>query len=174
MPVIRDTARETTQVPSSRRSKLLNTLRQVLDEPGTCGGPVVFEIPLAGLRHDVLVVWEEWDGVQPDERTDIIVEAYSTCSNTRIEIAQAMGVTRDEAIRDHLLPYLIQPCAREGEVSLDDLREAMLKEGGISLGENKVDLRFPTRPMAEAAFERLRKEMPTGYWSLAEEHYNFM
>ena len=166
MPVIRDT------IPLSheRRSRLLDELEKAVAGSGPLGNPVIFESALPGSRCDVLVVWEGWQGVGPDERTDIITAAYGERSP---KIVQAMGVTYDEAVRDHLLPYVIQPCAREGEADFDQLREAMLAEGAIAFGEGKVDLRFPSMRMAEAAFERLRAKLPQGYWSLARETTDF-
>ena len=44
----------------------------------------------------------------------------------------------------------------------------MLDEGGIALDGGKVDLRFPTRAMAEAAHQRLVDLLPGGYWSILE------
>jgi hypothetical protein len=162
MPVIRQAV---DRLPKERRSLLLEEVKNTLQDPANSpiGGPVVFEIPFTGTRYEVLVVWDRWEGVQPDERTEIISQAYGDAST---EIAQAMGVTHDEALSDHLLPYAVQPCVREGEANLDNLRKAMLEEGAIDLGQGKVDLRFPTMRMAETALQRLCTRLPQGCWSL--------
>jgi hypothetical protein len=163
MPVIRQAI---DRLPKEQRSLLLDELRKTLEDPkySALGGPVIFEIPFTGTRYEVLVVWDQWEGVQPDERTEIISEAYGDGS---IEIAQAMGVTFIEAAEDHLLPYEVRPRDRgEGEANRANLRKAMMEEGAIARGEDVCLLRFPTRRMAEEAYERLNSKMPEGCWIL--------
>lgn len=162
MPVIRQAV---VRVPKERRSLLLEELKKTLKDPenSPLGGPVVFEIPFAGTRYEVLVVWEQWEGVQPDERTEIISEAYGDGS---IEIAQAMGVTFLEAAEDHLLPYEVRPYRGAGGVDPAKLNKVMIEEGAIARGEDVCLLRFPTSRMAESAHERLNMKMPEGRWTL--------
>ena len=150
-----------------QHSSLCEELKKTLDDPqySPRDNPVVFEIPFTGTRYEVVVVWSRWKDVQPDERTDIINEAYRS-SGRQLDIAQAMGSTYDEAIGDRLLPYAVHPHAREGEADFNELHKAMLEEGAIDLGEDKVDLRFPTKRMAETALERLQKNHPKGHWGL--------
>ena len=162
MPVIRQAI---DRLPKEQRSLLLGELRKTLEDPkySAQDGPVIFEIPFTGTRYEVLVVWDQWEGVQPDERTEIIVEAYGDGS---VEIAQAMGVTFYEAAEDHLLPYEVVPYRGEGRADRADLRKAMMEEGAIARGEDVCLLRLPTRRMADAALERLNKKMPEGRWGL--------
>jgi hypothetical protein len=162
MPIIRD---EPIRLPREAHERLSDELRKAITDPSP-GEPVIFEIPFTGTLYDVMVVWGLWEGVQPDERTAIISEAYRD-SGVRVEIAQAMGVTHDEALQDRLLPYAVTPCTHEGEVEPSVLRQAMLEEGAIALTEDRVDLRFPTMRMAESAHHRLCEKVPKGYWAIA-------
>ena len=163
--------RDTVPLSHERRSSLLDDLQTAVAGSGPLGNPVIFEIPLPGSRFDVLVVWEAWQGVEPEERTDIITAAYGDRSP---KIVQAMGVTYEEAIRERLLPYAVQPCAREGRLTSTRLREVMLEEGAIAFGKQNADLRFPTMRMAKAAFEHLRQRFPQGHWSLTSETPGFL
>jgi len=166
MPLIRG---ELVRLPKDRHLQLVAELRKAIEEPSPIG-PAIFEIPFAGTRYDILVVWEQWEDVQPDERSEVIFEAYSGRS---VEIAQAMGVTYQEAMQDHLLPYQIEPRPRPGEVAPAELRAAMLGEGAISVGKERLELRFPTRRMANAAYERLETKAPAGRWSFVVDDANF-
>jgi hypothetical protein len=162
MAIIRGTIDRLTP---DRRSQLVTDLQRAVEHPSP-GEPVIFEIPFAGTRFDIMAVWDKWKDVQPDERAEIISEVYSA---RHVEIGQAMGVTYGEAMQDHLLPYQIHPCARTGEVDPAKLREAMLQEGAISLGEGNIDLRFPTGRMADVVRDRLDERMPEGHWTVAIE-----
>ena len=44
----------------------------------------------------------------------------------------------------------------------------MLAEGGIEGAAGKVELRFPTMAMAQAAHQRLCDKLPRGYWSIVQ------
>ena len=165
MPLIRE---DVVRLPREQRLQFVSDLQNVIQNPSAIG-PVIFEIPFAGSRYDVMVVWDKWKGIRPDERAEIISEAYS---DRTVDVGHAMGVTYDEAMQDHLLPYQIQPCAREGEADPAKLRKAMLDEGAISLGEGKLELRFPTSGMAKAAYDRLTKNIPAGHWALVVDNAN--
>ncbi len=129
-------------------------------------GPVVFEIPLNDSdRIDVLVVWHEFPEIRSEDRTSLILEAYQ---NRPDNIADALGVTYDEAMDQHLLPYAVVPMTRRGEGDKQQERKAMLQEGGIALPQGKVDLRFPTMAMAETARRHLCDRLPQGYWSISQ------
>ena len=165
MPVIRLAPAVTTFRPEQRQA-LLGQLSKELEGVATEKGPVVFEIPLdqAG-GFDVLVVWEAWKGVPSEVRSEVILEAYR---DKKDKIYQALGVTYEEAADQQLLPYAVLPMTRRGEVDPETLRTAMLKEGGFALEGGKVELRFPTRTMAQEAHRRLCDELPKGYWSMVE------
>jgi hypothetical protein len=165
MPVIRLTP----AAPAFRRENRQALLDQLVSElagHATDKGPVVFEIPLIHSdKMDVLVVWEAWQDVPSEVRSDIILEAYK---DKKDAISQALGVTYYEANDQNLLPYAVLPMARGGEVDPETRKAAMLKQGGFALEGGKVDLRFPTRTMAQEAHRRLCDEVPKGYWSMVE------
>jgi hypothetical protein len=165
MPVIRLTP--TAKVfQGEQRQALTEQLAKELAGERIAKGPVIFEIPLEQTdKMDVLVVWEGWKDVPSESRSDIVLEAYKKQQD---RISQALGVTYQEAIEQHVLPYAVQPMTRRGEVDPPVLRAAMLKYGGIALEGDKVDLRFPTLPMAEEAHRKLCDELPKGYWSIVQ------
>ena len=102
MPVFRVTAEK---IPADVRESLLQKLKQERQDPSPSGEPAVFEIPVEEPdRIDVLVVWKEWEDVPSAERTNVIMEAYE---DQRDKLAQAVGVTYEEAMQQQLLPYSI-------------------------------------------------------------------
>jgi hypothetical protein len=165
MPVIRLTATAKPFRGEQRQALTEQLAKELAGEP-ISNGPVIFEIPLGQTdKMDVLVVWEAWKDVPSEIRSDIILEAYM---DKRGKVSQALGVTYEEAIEQHVLPYVVQPMARRGEVEPAALKAAMLKYGGIVLDGDKVDLRFPTLAMAEEAHRKLCDELPKGYWSIVQ------
>jgi len=166
MPVIR--GEPTTNILSPElRESLLRKLASEHAGPGTADGPLIFEIPLGRSdKIDVLVVWKEFEDLRSEDRTELILDAYN---EQKDKISLAMGVTYQEAIGQQLLPYTVIPMTRRGGgVDPAELRKAMLDEGGIPLSDEKVDLRFPTMAMAEAAHRRLIERLPGVYWSIIE------
>jgi hypothetical protein len=165
MPVIRLTT-AATAFRRERRQALLDQLSRELAGQATENGPVVFEIPLdPSDKMDVLVVWEAWQDVPSEIRSEVILEAYR---DKKDRISQALGVTYQEANDQNLLPYAVLPMARRGEVDPAALNAAMRKQGGFALEGGKVELRFPTLTMAQEAHRRLCDELPKGYWSLVQ------
>jgi hypothetical protein len=174
-------------IPPEQRRSLLEKLKREREGPATPGGPVIFEIPIDGPeRIDVLVVWEEWQGVQPDDRTGVILEAYA---DRRDQIRQPMGVTYEEAMRDQLLPYAVvsqleneellsllikndagrvEPEEAAAEKVRSRIRDVKLKHGGIRLPNGSVELRFPARAMADNVHRELfeNEKSRSGYWSV--------
>jgi hypothetical protein len=164
MPVIRGEATYA-KLTDERRAPLLKRLKDELNGMTSAGGPVVFEIPLEQWdRKDVLVVWSEFELVSPGDRTNVILEAYA---DRHANISQAIGLTYQEAIEQDWLPFAVQPMARAGDADQAEIRKAIMEEGGIQLAGGRVDLRFPTMSMAQAAYERLCRRIPHGYWSVA-------
>jgi hypothetical protein len=165
MPVVRGQPTIAPLDPDRRRA-LLGQLQSELRGETTKGGPVIFEIPVElPAKIDVLVVWQGWEGVRSEDRTDLILESYGENAHG---IAQALGVTYAEALDQNLLPYSVVPMAKRGEVTDTEVHQQMLQEGGIPLSEDRVDLRFPTMAMAEVAHRRLWDRFPRGYWSIVQ------
>jgi len=164
MPVIRGRS-TTTALTAERRAQLRERLARELSGQGTPDGPLIFEIPLEQSdKLDVIVVWKEFEGLRAEDRSQVILDAYQ---DRRDQVAMAMGVTYQETIDQQLLPYAVIPITRHGEADPNEIRKAMLEEGGVALADQKIDLRFPTMAMAEAAHHRLCERLPQGYWSIS-------
>jgi hypothetical protein len=122
-----------------------------------------------------MVVWQEWNDVPSADRANIILEAYD---DQRDHLVQAIGATYDEAVAQHLLPYrmvsvldrpkkflsLMCPTAQAQSDLRNAIRSALLQEPGARQVGDRIDLRFPTKEMAEQAQLRLLEKVPSGYW----------
>ena len=165
MPVIRGQARVPV-ITAEQRQKVAEQLARELAGEQTPNGPVIYEIPFERQdRIDVLVVWDAWMPFSSTDRSNMILEAYQS---SKIQIAQPLGLTRQEAIDQQVLPYAVVPMMRRGEINEEDVKKAMLAEGGFPLENGKVDLRFPTMSLAEEAHKRLADALPKGYWSIVQ------
>ena len=119
VPVIRGKS-STIALTPSRRNTLLKQLVKELKGLPTANGPLVFEIPLEQSdRIDVLAVWQALEDLRSEDRTELILDAYK---GQHRKIAQALGVTHQEAMEQQLLPYAVVPITRRGEADLADLR----------------------------------------------------
>jgi hypothetical protein len=166
MPVIRGQALVSVITAEQRQNVAEQLAKELAGEP-TQGGPVIFEIPLEQQdRIDVLVVWEAWKPFSSTDRSNMILAAYK--KDPKVQIAQALGVTYSEAVEQQVLPYAVVPMIRRGELDEEEVKKAMLVEGGFALENGKVDLRFPTMPLAEQAHQRLTDALPKGYWSIVQ------
>lgn len=164
MPVFRGPIQVSRVTPEQRQQVAAQLAKELVEQ--TPDGPIIFEIPLEHQqRFDVLVVWNAWEPFNSTERSNLILQAYQ---GRDLQIAQALGVTYQEALEQQLLPYAVQPMVRRGEVDDDKLRQEMLAAGGVRLANGKVDLRFPTMSLAEQAHKRLRDVLPMGYWSIVQ------
>jgi hypothetical protein len=162
MPVIRGRS-HAAKLPDARRKELLERLAAERQGEEVSGGPVIFEIPLdqAG-KLDVVVVWDAWDGVRSEDRTQLIQEAYKDKAD---DIALALGVTRQEAIERGVLPYRVRlRFGRQPKFTEEEFRAACLSVGGFADSEGSVELRFPTPSIAEEAVKQLKKRLPGSQW----------
>lgn len=185
MPVIRIDTKPLPTLSLEKRASLLATLKNELEQ-GTENGPVIFEIPLGKDCFDVLVIWDasDWRKLRPEERSDLIHEAYDEAK--REQIAQASGVTHEEAIQQQLLPYAIasrleEPlfgsliCEKDPQ-KMKELQsiicDAKRAYGGVVWPYGKMELRFPTREMAEIILAKLKNDKAFDglehYWSVVE------
>ena len=178
MPVFRVAA---AKVPADLRKSLLQKLKQERQDPSSSGEPMIFEIPVEEPdRIEVLVVWKEWEDVPSTERTSVILDAYE---DQRDKLAQAVGVTYEEAMQQQLLPYsivsrfegnprflrLVYPNGEEAAQRLTDIRNAKLELGGNQRSGETVDLRFPTREMARQALSKLLTKLPNDNWLIIDD-----
>jgi hypothetical protein len=180
MPVIRvgTTTTSTTLAPVQRES-LLTKLKHEIEGPGSKDGPVIFEVPAGTECFDVLVVWEDWAQVRSEDRTHLILEAYG---ETQHKIAQALAVTFDEAMKEQLLPYAVASIFEreeklrrlvykdEADKKLHEIRAAKEEQGGFfSRPDGTIELRFPTRAMAEQVRNALVDKHNEFQWRVVAE-----
>lgn len=152
MPVIRadSTMRA---VPTVLRKALLEQLANERAGKPQPNGPLIFEIPLEQSdKIDVLAVWQAFSSLRAEDCTGLIMEVYK---DQEARIAQALGVTYNEAMEQNLLPYAVVPMAQPDDVDPAELRKAMLAEGASASSDGKVELRFPSMLMAKTAHRRL-------------------
>lgn len=162
MPVIKGQPRVKT-LDEGRRNALITRLGLELANKGDVDGPTIFEIPLdQSDRMDVLVVWHEFHDLRAEDRTGLIMQAYGGNAE---RIAQALGVTQAEAVEQGLLPYRVVAVTQSHGSAADELKKAMLGEGGFLTGGD-VDLRLPTQTMAIEAIERLSARIPGMGWRI--------
>ena len=152
--------------------------RQLADELKSgreSGQPMIDEamFPAGTLR--VAVIWDAWDRLPLEERTDIILQAYEWAEghDYREKIALASGLTVPEAHSAGMLPFQIIPALRrEDPFTPEQIREAMIEEGATVLfGADRPQLRSATREEAEAVRHRLARRIPRSeqVWVITEE-----
>ena len=174
MPVIRGPVKGPSLTDDQRKgllARLENELsgKSSASEKTVWEVPLIFEMPLDRLdgppdRMDVLVVWDALEGLRSEERSALILDAYHDQAD---KIIQALGVTREEAMDQCVLPYRMMHLDRPGEVDQDAITKAMLDEGGFLVGD-RAELLLPTRRIAEAALDRLNNRIPEGRWAIGE------
>jgi hypothetical protein len=165
------------RAPTERRGEtkgLVNELAEELRHPREIGQPLILEDHLFGedaLR--VQVVWDRWEDVSDDLRSEVIYDAYSTAlgEEYRQRIRLALGVTVPEAANLGLLPFQVTPARKKGEEpSHEEYRKAMIDAGASLLfSEARPQLRFAAIEDAEAAMEHLQEKLPKSRWIIAQE-----
>lgn len=149
---------------NGRAPKLLPELVAELKNARDSGQPIIDEFTFpATNRIRVAVIWDKWEGVPDEERVATIYRAFQQTEGKEYtdRIGIALGVTVPEAVRFGLLPYQVVPVARPTDrVSIDDCKKAMRDEGATIMPSGKLELRFTTHELAEAAIERLISCLP--------------
>jgi hypothetical protein len=184
MPVIR--AAGSTEPVALVKKRLTELLVKELLGDRRGRGPVVFEIPAPQTKSiDVIVVWEAWKDLSPEDRISVIRGAYSQFKQTLDRAMQegspeepvnssvplpagiVIGATWKDVEELNLLPYSVVP-----QVNLDDdderdfSRLLMFAAGAIENPNGGIQLRFPTEEMASEAQTRLQEEMPDANWAI--------
>lgn len=144
--------------------KLVDRLVDELRTNRESGQPFIYEQTFSNGKIRVLVIWDDWKNLPLEERTAIVLSAIEKADGKeyRARVALASGLTVPEGAAAGMLPYQIITAHRRGDaVTLDQCREAMLKEGASQLfGSNSLQLRFPTEDAAEKCRQRLLKGLP--------------
>jgi hypothetical protein len=159
---------------SPKHDRLVKKLVQELTAPGTDLEPLILEerVPATQSRH-VYVVWDAWRGIAEEERSAIIVEAYTRAEgeDAAAQVTIASGVTPEEARVLGLLPWKVLPI-RDGSKSPseEEYKKAIAAEARRTLfGARARELRYARREDAEAAKERLEKALPGSSWTVIQE-----
>ncbi len=168
--------RGTDRLVRPRHPELVARLVEELRASHESGQPIIDEqrFPESGAIR-VYVIWDRWDRVPDEERTDTILQAYEEAEGkeTRDRIAIAVGLTVPEASESGLLPYQVLPALRKDDpFSPEQCRSAMVEEGAsILAGNEKPQLRFATMEEAEACRNRLARRLPGSepIWMIAQE-----
>jgi len=186
MPVIRPMGRG--EPVALLRKHLAELLVQELLGKGSQRGPLIFEIP-TGLpdRNDVIVVWEAWGHLSPQDRSAIIREAYARLNQILQEglppleptgedeppvlsrVGTAIGATWEDVERSDLLPWSVVPQIQpENDDDRDAMRLLMIEAGGFQT-PGGIRLRFPTFELASEAQARLNEAMPEVHWASVKD-----
>lgn len=157
------------QIEAGRRAvsttaPLTRELADELKSGRQSGQPVIYEQTFSSSgKVRVTVIWDEWDHISLEDRTSIILQAYqSVLPDVRGRIALASGLTVPEASAAGMLPFRIITARRDGDpVTLEDCKKAMIRQGASTLiSADSPQLRFATLKEAEAARDRLIKDLP--------------
>jgi hypothetical protein len=139
------------------------------------GQPIIYEAELPNDKLRVTVVWDIWDRLPLEDRTEIILEAYGRAEGRGAaeQVALASGLTVPEAYSAGMLPFqIITALRRDDPVTSEQCREAMIEEGASTLlGSDKPLLRFATLEEAERARMRLSQRLPNSepVWVIAQD-----
>jgi hypothetical protein len=160
---------------NGRSARLVSALAEALRRPVSHrADPIVVEDFIADTnRMHVVVIWDRWKGVHPDERRRVIVDAFHAAKRLdEMVITAALGVTCLEAYESGLLPYGIVAMHRPTDkVPFDKLIKTINDEEQgvhVTVGES-TQLRFPTLDQAEDAYRRLSTHVPGPYWAIVQE-----
>ncbi len=158
MPVIRDQPSEQ-RLTGEKKERIVKGLTAELEGSPTSGGPVIFEMPIPGSdKIDVMVIWEEWEGVATTDRATLVKEAYKANAD---KLSLALGLTSQEALDEGVLPFRVRKrFSSQPKFSEEAIREAYLFAGAIVLPDGSLTLRFPTQAIAKAACQRLTEKLP--------------
>jgi hypothetical protein len=162
MPVIRSKLGGQA-LPENKKEVLLNHLVAELEGNESPVGPVIFEMPISQSDNiDVMVIWQDWQDVRPEDRATLIKEAYKDKADY---LSLTLGLTLEEAIQEGVLPYRVRPRFQEQpEFSEDVMQSALLSVGAFQGPEGKIIMRFPTQETAETACQRLSEKLPGSVW----------
>lgn len=89
--------------PVLDKQQLLATLAAEFTHPAADYRQPLISIEQPGTRTHLLVVWDQWQSLSQQERSEIIMDAYGQAHqddpNTVLNVSVAMGLTQAEADR---------------------------------------------------------------------------
>lgn len=143
---------------------LVNRLAEELRSERDSGQPIIYEQTFPNESLRIVVVWDAWDRLPLEDRTEIIFKAYEKAEGREYSerIALASGLTVPESYAAGMLPVQIITAIRTGDsVTAEQCKQAMIQEGASTLlSPEKPQLRFATEEEAEQAKRRLSETLP--------------
>ena len=160
--------------PHPRHAALVARLVREFTKPSAEGQPLILEDrPHQGRGRYLHVIWDEWEDIEPEERFDIILDAYRQLQGDDAveQVINATGVTAQESLAFNLLPYKIEAARRvRDKHSAEDYVKAQATEKRQTLlGESASELRYARLEDAVAARKRLRRLLPGSSWVVVRE-----
>ena len=152
-------------------ARLANELRQNRD----FGQPLIEEEQFPSGKRRVAVIWDDWEPLDPEDRTVVILQAYEKAESPeyRDSVALASGWTFPEAHAAGMLPFSVFPAVRKSDaVDADQCRKAMIEAGAsVLLEPDRPQLLFRSRSDADGAIARLAKLLPKSddVWHVLQE-----
>ena len=162
-------------IPAAPPAPLAVRLAQELRSEHPYGQPMIDERHLqTGLKR-IVVFWDAWEGLPDEERATVILEAYDEAEGPQSAgaIVLASGYTIPEAVAEGLLPFeVVTAWRRDDQVSLEQLREAMIEQGASIIHDpDQPQLRFATISDAQACVQRLVERLPASeqVWQIRQK-----
>jgi hypothetical protein len=154
--------------------KLVKRLAQEIKDPGTGPQPLVLEEEVRATRtRHVSVIWDQWKGLDDEQRASAIFDAYTLAEGTDFtnDITLATGLTPPEALALGLLPWKLEPaCKQDDAIPPKDYRRAVEAElPNTLLGPRARELRYARLDDAEAGLRRVEAALPGSRWVVAQE-----
>lgn len=155
------------------KDRLVGQLARRIAAPATLDEPFILQdrVPQTRTRH-VVVIWDKWSDLDRSGRSKIILDAYEKAEvlgNDSLSVA--MGLTQQEAMQMGYLQYSIITLRKNSDpVTLEQLKQAMESVGGIHVRTGSLlQLRFPTKELAQEAYRQLVTQIPGPYWGIQHE-----
>jgi hypothetical protein len=163
----------TTQLETLPDEKLVVALAdRLLHPPEPRYEPFVIEDRVAQTKSlHVVVIWDEWEGLDRAARGSVIMDAYARAKRSKATLTVAMGLTQHEALRMGFLRYKLITAVRKGDpISTKELAAAYATAGGVLEVVGKSTIRrYPTQEAAEDAYRAAFSAAPGPYWIIERE-----
>ena len=165
---------------SPKHDRFVKKLAQELRSPGTQPQRSLVleeEVPATGSRH-VHVVWDQWKKLSDEERTDVIIEAYSQAEGPPYaeQITIASGLTPAEALTLGFLPWHVKPLPSSPGTADAEVKRALEAEAKNTLlgarALSNYGLRYARQEDADEALARLMRDIPQINWTIAQDVYS--
>ena len=147
-----------------RNPRLVEDLAGELRSSRESGQPRIEEEHFKTGSIRVVVLWDRWDHVSQEERSDVIIEAYRAVEGEEFagRLALVNGLTIPEAQASGMLPIRLIAALREDDPATPaQCRQALIEEGASTLlDDDDPQLWFATEEEAEEARKRLSARLP--------------